>query len=465
MCAKKCGSMTEFLALVGAAEGSESLNLGQIVCLGAEDLRERLGDARWAKAQDHIGDTIEKAIGEHCGARDAYFKCRDASFLIVFASRSADKAELVSAAIANAVNKILMGTEELRAVTVRGISQSGRNLTLSAAKDPQGILNALQSKAHRVSISNDDHEPAPGSDRPAVTTPAAISPAAIAPTAGRAGADGKLPSIPKGNRAELLAKLSVIKDAPVEFRFLPIWFNGERKIWTFNCAPTRPSTMVGETTWNYGVLGANPQISEVVDLDIAALEHGLIELTDHLVAGRECQLVPNFHFETLTNYRGRNEISSLLSSLPQRLRQSILPNVMYVPQGVPDGRLTDITGHLKPFCKEIGAIIVPSKLEGNVVRSLARLKSCGFNGIFVRANQTITRNHMDWILHVIDKINAIGGVSGVTAIPDDEHMFKLAYSTAKVCAGQSLGGPFETMPAPFEFDARKLERTDLAAIA
>lgn len=108
---------------------------------------------------------------------------------------------------------------------------------------------------------------------------------------------------------------------------------------------------------------------------------------------------------------------------------------------------------------------MPSKLEGNVVRSLAPLKSCGFNGIFVRANQTITRNHMDWILHVIDKINAIGGVSGVTAIPDDEHMFKLAYSAAKVCAGQSLGGPFETMPAPFEFDVRKLERTDLAAIA
>lgn len=464
MCAKKCGSMTEFLSLVGTAEGSESLNLGQIVCLGAEDLRERLGDARWAKAQDHIGDVIEKAIGEHCGARDAYFKCRDASFLIVFASRSADKAELVSAAIANAVNKILMGSEELRAVTVRGISQSGRNLTLSAARDPQSMLNALQGKAHKVSISNDDHEPAASPDRPEESTPAAAAPSA-APSAGRAGSGGALPSIPKGNRAELLAKLSVIKDAPVDFRFLPIWFNGERKIWTFNCAPMRPSTMVGETTWNYGVLGANPQISEVVDLDIAALEHGLIELTDHLVAGRQCQLVPNFHFETLTNYRGRNEISSLLSALPQRLRQSILPNVMYVPNGVPDGRLTDITGHLKPFCKEIGAIIVPSKLEGDVVRTLTRLKACGFNGIFVRANQTITRNHMDWILHIIDRINAIGGVSGVTAIPDDEHMFKLAYSAAKVCAGQSLGGPFETMPAPFEFDARKLEKADFAAIA
>lgn len=458
MCAKKCGSMTEFLSIVGLAGGTDSLNLGQIVCLGTEDLRDRLGEERWTKAQAHIGDVIEKSIAEHCNAQDAFFKCRDASFLIVFSTRSADKSELIAAAIANAVNKILMGTEDLRAVTVRGISQSGSHLTLTEAKDPLGMLDALQNKAHKVSISDEDA--APAAAKPAMAEAQAKSPGQT-----RTGTGGSMPSIPKGNRAELLAKLSIVKDAPVEFRFLPIWFNGERKIWTFNCAPMRPSTMVGETTWNYGVLGAKPQISEVVDLDIAALEHGLIELTDHLVAGRQCQLVPNIHFETLTNYRGRNEISALLGALPQRLRQSILPNIMYVPQGVPDGRLTDITGHLKPFCKQIGAVLVPSKLEGDVARTLTRLKNCGFSGIFVRANQTITRNHMDWILHVVDKINAIGGISGVTAIPDDEHMFKFAYSPAKVCAGESLGGPFETMPAPYEFDAKKLESRDLAEIA
>lgn len=458
MCAKKCDSMTEFLSIVGSTGATESLNLGQIVCLGAEDLRERLGEERWTKAQTHIGDVIEKAIGENCHAQDAYFKCRDASFLIVFSTRSADKSELVAAAIANAVNKILMGTEDLRAVTVRGISQSGSNLTLTEAKDPLGMLDALKSKAHRVSISNDD-------TAPTASGPAAAEPLPERPAPARTGAGGSVPSIPKGNRAELLAKLSVVKDAPVEFRFLPLWFNGERKIWTFNCAPMRPSTMVGETTWNYGVLGAKPQVSEVVDLDIAALEHGLIELTDHLVAGQQCQLVPNIHFETLTNYRGRNEISALLGALPQRLRQCILPNIMYVPQGVPDGRLTDITGHLKPFCKQIGAVLVPSKLEGDVARTLTRLKNCGFSGIFVRANQTITRHHMDWILHVVDKINAVGGVSGVTAIPDDEHMFKFAYSPTKVCAGHSLGGPFEVMPAPYEFDARKLETSSLAESA
>jgi len=258
-------------------------------------------------------------------------------------------------------------------------------------------------------------------------------------------------------RSELLQKFTAIESSPIEFSFMPVWTVPKRRVEMFNCVPTRRTTGGTGKLWNYSVLGNTPKISDICDLDLAALEYGLLAAINHINRGVSVNLTPNFHYETLAAKKSREKVQTLLELVPDHLRRFIYPIIMHIPEGITEARLTDITGQVRNYTNVLAAEIFPRKASSDLGRTVSRLRSGGIDCLLVRLSRTYDDQEVAWVKQISDRIRKQGGKAGVSGIRNATTLMELAYSSLEYCSGLAIGGPYDTMPEPFTFDAKKLE--------
>ncbi len=442
MAPRKLDGMDKILGAVSSRSGESDFNLGQIICIGIDELKERLGEERWNHSQVLVSQLIEKAIQRYCGPKDMYCRCRDASFLIIFDTSEELEARTAATNVAGFVNRSLFGSSDTQGLSVKSVVHPCRAQTEAApaaADTPAAFLNALEERVSEIKKK-----------APEETAPAAADPA----TSGKAAPQE--PQKFESRRNELLDKLGAVQGGEIEFCFVPLWRIGEPSVGSFVCLPTRSAPLSDRPDWGYDVLGTDPDITRIVELDIAALERGLLEMTEHLLSGRECSFAASFHFETLANRKGQEEIFALLKELPHHILARLHAVVTDIPEGVPDTRLSLLTAPLRNHCRKLSAILPMAAIRVQPQNVLAKLRKAGFSGIFLKLTSD-SKQDVESAIRFGEAASKTGVEAGVTHIMDEDILIKLAYSNLQWCSGTAIGGPYAEMPAPFRFDASNLE--------
>lgn len=438
MAPRKLDSMDKILGAVSSRSGESDFNLGQIVCIGIEDLKERLGEERWNHSQQLVSQLIEKAIQRYCGPKDMYCRCRDSSFLIIFDTAEELVARTAATNVAGFVNRSLFGSSDTRGLSVKSVVHPCRAKTEAAPSiddTPAAFLNALEERVSEAKKEGPDENPTP-----------------VRTTKGVTQDHQKFES----RRNELLDKLDSVQGGEIEFCFVPLWRIGEPTVGSFVCLPNRSAPLSDRPDWGYAVLGSDPEIARIVELDIATLERGLLEMTEHLLSGRECSFAASFHFETLANRKGQEEIFALLKELPHHILSRLHAVVTDIPEGVPDTRLSLLTAPLRNHCRKLSAVLPMTGIRVQPQNVIAKLRKAGFSGIFVKLTSD-SKQDVESAIKFGEAASKTGAEAGVTHIMDEDILIKLAYSTLQWCSGTAIGGPYAEMPAPFRFDASNLE--------
>ncbi len=433
--------------------------LGQVFCIGINEIRRRVGDAKWRKLKDRVANLISDAVRKVCRPDDVYLKCPDGSVVIVFADNDAQRCEAVAAKAATIVNKALFGSDDLAGAEVRSLVQIANDTGSGRGKSAGKILDTLLASAKRLDVAPPAQAVAGNhSDtrQKNSNTRTALSSAAETP----ANTDVKhkdttevIPSF----RSELLQKFTMIESSPIEFSFMPVWSVSQRRVEMFNCVPTRQAAGAADKLWNYAVLGNTPKISDICDLDLATLEYGMLAAINHINRGIPVSLCPNFHYETLAGKKSREKVQALLQLVPDHLRQFIYPIIMHIPEGITEARLRDITGQVRNYTNVLAAEIFPRKASSDLGRTVSRLRSGGIDCLMVRLSRTYVDQEVAWVKQISDRIRKQGGKAGVSGIRNATTLIELAYSSLEYCSGLAIGGPYDTMPEPFPFDGKKLE--------
>lgn len=441
--------------LIAAAD--RPVPLGQVFCIGIDDIRKRVGDSKWKRLKDRVTKLIVDAVQRVCRRDDIFLECPDGSVLVVFAGNDQLRSQAAVAKAARMVNEALFGSEDYAGAEIRSFVQMAGGEHGQSASD---ILDALLARAKMVSVAPSaredarDQAEAVAPSRPArqsagrkIPDPVAETPASAPPT------QKSVPSF----RSELLDRFRAIAESPIEFRFLPILNVQRRKIDMFICLPSRKAVSRTGRTWGYGVLGNSPESSEICDLDIACLELGLMSMMDHLGNGQIVSICPCLHFETLATKKNRERVIALLEMVPSNIQAFIFPIVMQIPVGVLESRLAELVGQIRSHVNFMAAEVFPQKTPADLVRSISRLRAGGIECILINLPRDHTEKDVRWAHQVGDRIAAQGGKAGVTGIRTSDTLIELAYSSMEFCAGPAVGRPCEVMPDPIAFDPKKLE--------
>lgn len=429
------------------------VNVGQMMCIGSERVRERVGEAKWRQIKERVGDLIMKATQEYCSSKDRFFRCKDCSVLIVFHERNGIMTQAVASSIAKKVNSALFGSSDFEGLSIKSVVSKADGLELSESTTPEEIISALRRKAGVKTVGETPEASQTSAKQPylSIVNDEAKPHAKEKPKL-------RLPS----SRDELMSKLQSFEERPIEFRFIPVWDVQKCFVRMFNVVAVRPSAMSGRALWNYSVLGGEPDVSEIVELDVAALERGLLQTTDHLLKGDHVDLVPNLHFETLASRKGRDDLFNLLSCVPPQVRKHVYPNVMHIPDGLPEGRMVELTNQLRALTPDIGATVTYSKRPSESLAAVNRMRMGGFGWIFIRLSRDPENAELDWAKQATARVKQLGGVAGVMGIGDRENLMDLAYGGLDFCSGPIVGGPYDSIPAPFAYNGKSLEENIIA---
>ena len=430
-----------------AADGGDRQTFGHIICLGTEEIRRRVGEAHWGKLRDTVSRLMLEAVEAVCRPEDVYLGCDDGSVIIVFGDNDLHHAEAAAAKAAKHVSDTLFGSDELNGVKVTSIVHTADGYITEGKKNVSEIVDSLLKLAQKHVVGR-RHGNAVLQTAPAVPKPAASK------GTGKTATQSAIPSF----RNELLSRLDEGEQQPIEFKFLPVWDIQHRIVNIFTCLPSRARALGGRRDWGYPVLGKSPSLSDIVELDIACLEYGLIEIMEHLSAGKPVFLSLSIHFETLASKNSREKLLSLLREIPESIRKHVAPILTYAPDGIPEMRIREITSQLRSMVHILSVEVFPQDEGTNLMRTVTRMRGGGIECILAHVADDRDRHEIQVAQKIGERVRQLGGRTGVTGIRNPDALMDLAYSPLDYCTGKAIGGPYERAPEPFTFDAKTLEQ-------
>lgn len=453
-------TLQDLLKTLSAKKRSKRVNLGQVICLGLEGLRKDLGEAHWEKSKHLVGRLIEKAIGSVCDDGDTYTRCRDGSFVIVFETENLSVAEAQAAKIAQIVNQALFGEAETDGLTVHATVTTTDGLALGEGRSADEILQDLVQQGVKRSVVAPDAGQADGGARDHGST----EPPSSDQEAPHGVSQEEATSIPRCRDA-LFAEFDKIKvQSPITFRFAPCWSVKYNKIAIFSCKPMRSDPIGGLETENYAVLGTEPDSKDIAELDVGALEHGMLALCQNLKAGARQRLTANVHFETLASSHGRGLLIDLLREAPAPVRQLLSIRLYDIPDGIPPDRLSEMTGRLSNYISSFVAVVRLQPTRDTHAK-LSLLKSAGVQNAFIQRPDGSLDEALSRMKNFSDLCGTLGLIPGAFGIESHKLALEAAYAGFGLITGPVLGGPFERLPKPYDFGIPELEAGSTQSVA
>jgi CheY-like chemotaxis protein len=429
-----------------AKDGANPQTFGHVICLGTEEIQRRVGDAHWQKLKANVSKLMNEAVAAVCRAEDVYIGCDDGSVIIVFGDNDVVHAEACAARAAKQVSEALFGSDELNSVKVTSIVQTADGYVTEGRKNVSDVIDSLMKFAHKHAVQA----------KPEANAPAA--PVAAPSSAQKSAENGDDKAAIPSFRDALMSQLETGKDQPISFKFLPVWDIQNRVVNTFMCIPSRQNSIGHKARWGYQTLGQSPSLSEIVELDIACLEFGLLEVITLLSSGKQAYLTLSIHFESLAHKNSREKLLGLLREIPENLRSLVRPILTNAPDGVPEMRLREITGELQSLTDMMAVEVFLAKEGKDVMRTVSRMHGAGIKCILTNVRSDMETQEIQIAQKIGERVRQLGGLCGVTGIRNFGALMDIAYSPLDFCTGKALGGPYERPPAPFSFDAKSLER-------
>jgi hypothetical protein len=401
-----------------------TLPYGQINIIGLDKLQERMG-ARWPKMKDKVHSAAEKIIHEHMTALDVHVRYSESDYLIVFATMSTDAARLKCAKIADDICAYFLGTPETGAISVKtAVGRVNDQLVFEDISIPN-LLNDLASRADKVEATPGKPSPEPAKTPSTAGAPAPraikgddADGAVAARAAVPAGPSRPGPDVPPQRPAHVENSARVAKAAggnptpapyvmppnlptrPLEaaavrrrpgptavhddtdlwgivddlpsfgdaerdnalmtYVYRPVWDVANKLLSTYYCVPMRLFPGFGRR-YGYAVLDDRSDSYAVARLDLETFKAGLCML-DELQRNRfQIFMAVSVQFETVATLKYREVYIEIAQRLPERMRKYLVIELVNLPDGVPQSRLSELVNSLKPFCS---AVLANTALRG-----------------------------------------------------------------------------------------------------
>lgn len=297
------------------------LSAGRIHMINFTTLRERLGDS-WPRLRDRVHAAADRLINNAIGPRDVQFRNGDGEYIIVFAALNKQAATLVCAKVAEELHRLFLGEPDLSEVTIA---------TAVGMVDGR-LLYEKASAADLLRGFGPDHRQAPP------------EPVAPQPETARDGAGDSVAAQTEPRKLQLASQ----EFERIHTMFRPIWDVRRQVISTYMCTPVRlfPD---GTSVEGIAALASISDAQRLVARDVDFLID-TVEILDELFRNKFRFMVSvPVCFETLAVRRSRQEYLGLCQSVPPYLRQFLSFEFLRFPEGVPNGRMTELVNELRPF--------------------------------------------------------------------------------------------------------------------
>lgn len=443
-------SIEDVKARVASHPAKDSLTLGQVICFGLDELKERVGHQRWRRTEELVTQLIETAVEETLGSEDSFMRSRDGSYLIVFGSGNPEAAEAKAARIATLVNQRLFGEDDADGLKVQNVVATSEGLERGESRSPGDIIQSLLAKAQHMALSAAESQPA-GAAGGQILTEVGVG-------SGGGPTDGCEPlqgghrfARPKGGREALLEEFTSLSAGTVRYAFRPVWQPKMERNAVFHCVPLKDSLIEGEPYEDYRVLGSDPGRDDIAELDFAVMEVALLAQSRCLAQGSRQMASFNLHFETLSTTRCRHDVIALLDKAPRELRDTLLFQVVGIPEGVTEGRLAEIVRPLQGYARDVVALVDLTGTPPPSVGQIARLRAVGIRCAVIRLPNVTSSASLAAIRKMIGSLRRCGMRFGVSNVSSVKSLQAWRQEGASFFVGTLFGGPFDQLPSTYQY--------------
>ncbi len=242
---------------------------------------------------------------------------------------------------------------------------------------------------------------------------------------------------------------SSIQNLEVCHRFMPIWDARKQAVASYRCL----SLFDQAQAENFG-----PEERTRFDLAAAVLriEQCTATLSQGLESGGKFLLWIPISYDMLAAPAARTRISAVCRGLNVELRSYLVFEISDLPYGVPQSRLFDLTGALKPYCRGIVAQL-PARIANYSAYLGAGLQAIGLSLLAGGVSGTEMESEMFKLCAAAKRQHIM---SFVFDIPSEELLQAARQLGVNFLSSPLIGLPLET-PAP----ARRLFARDISKLA
>jgi hypothetical protein len=309
------------------AASDELLQRGCVNLIGLDGIKAEVGP-RWEKVQVSVSAKLENLLRQKLSATDFYTQVDETSFLVSMPGVTPQESQIFCLRVAHELHVSLLGRCEIAKLRLSSVTDARDDVFASAPiAGPQ-----LAALAKIARLDEDDGSAAPG--------PEAMS--------------------GKGSSAKRV----------FSHKYAPIWDAQREAVTTYRCVSAKPDTYDG----------AGPGARARLDLavTISRIIKAAEVLGNHLRAGGGFLMWIPIAFDVLTSPVGRMEIAGVCRSLPSDLRSYFVFEVSDLPFGVPQSRLSELVGSLRPFCRGVAAHL-PARIPNYGAYQAAGLHAIGLS--------------------------------------------------------------------------------------
>jgi hypothetical protein len=274
------------------------ISRGCVQVIGLKQIRAEIGEL-WEKRKQTVWTHLETLLSQKLGPTDFYIQLDDTSFLVSMPTAQEDEVQIFCLRVAHDLHGILLGRSDTTMLHIARVScvQDGDIQTVALAGE------ALQRLAERAGLAAPAASPTPPKFKL-----------------------GEPPHMPL---------------AEFHHKFVPVWDAQKGAI----------------TTWRSVSFPEQPGVGTKLELAIviSRIADTARRLTAHLEAGERFMMWLPLPYDVITSAVGRMEIAGICRNLSSGLRPYLIFEIVDLPQGVPQSRLSELAGSLRPFCRIVAA--------------------------------------------------------------------------------------------------------------
>jgi hypothetical protein len=283
-------------------EGPQPIAAGKLHFVGLDKVRQHFGD-KWPKLASRAETLVRRAIERRLSPQDVYRKTGDLNFVVMFANLDGREAELKCQLITEEIMRMLVG-DEMGMLAVKTVATDVSGPEMLAKLGPAvDIAQAIEAEVEVRRLRREAPPTEAAASRVAVNDPL----------------------------------------SQVEFLYRPIWDVKRSAVANFFLQAARPGTGNSRAV----PITAFGDIELQLRFDQLVVDRVIADLQALHRQDRRLLISFPIHFESVSTPTRRTAILERWRSLPAECRKLGVFEILGAPDGVPQGRLSEIVNHLK----------------------------------------------------------------------------------------------------------------------
>lgn len=317
-------SAADVSAVLDRFGGHDLLARGSVNVISLATIRDRAGE-RWARKRLDVWAYAERRLAEHLTFQDLAQRVGETDYLIAMTSEEGVAAQAVALKVLEEVLMHFLGVAEPRDMAVRAVTDLNGEEVVCAPLDPLAILKTRAST------------PPPVAKTPAVEAP-------------------RVDPDEEKRRNPYIFRTATGLPLRIDFAVEELVSLKHGVVAALRIEPTVTETLTGR------VIPARA-FAKLSDIDLATIDQATMDYAALYLPridqpGQPALIVP-VSFRTMGASKGRQALIAAGEGYVERMKASVMIELVDIDHGTPSGRLTEVAGLLKTLCRGVFARVQP----------------------------------------------------------------------------------------------------------